>query len=55
MCEPYGIRELSRTGRIAMVRGAKSTTVHEPEPESIARIHSTQGRRVEGELPFSSD
>ncbi len=56
MCEPYGIRELSRTGRIAMVRGAKSTTVHEPEPESIAKIHSTQGRRVEGrELPFSSD
>ena len=55
MCEPYGIRELSRTGRIAMVRGAKTTTVHEPEPEKIAKIHATQGRRVEGELPFSSD
>ena len=55
MCEPYGIRELSRTGRMAMVRGAKSTTVHEPEPERIAKIHATQGRRVEGELPFSSD
>ena len=56
MCEPYGIRELSRTGRMAMVRGAKSTTVHEPEPEGIAKIHATQGRRVEGrELPFSSD
>jgi acetolactate synthase-1/3 small subunit len=56
MCEPYGIRELSRTGRMAMVRGSKSTTVHEPEPEGIAKIHATQGRRVEGrELPFSSD
>ncbi|MCL6644840.1 MAG: acetolactate synthase small subunit [Dehalococcoidia bacterium] len=55
MCEPYGIRELSRTGRIAMVRGTKTTTVHEPVPEPIARIHEKQGRRVEGELPFSSD
>ncbi|MGI8926669.1 MAG: acetolactate synthase small subunit [Tepidiformaceae bacterium] len=56
MCEPYGIRELSRTGRMAMVRGAKVTTVHEPEPEKIARAHATHWRRVEGvELPFSSD
>jgi acetolactate synthase-1/3 small subunit len=55
MCEPYGIRELSRTGRIAMVRGAKTTTVHEPEPEKIAKFHASQGRRVEGDLPFSSD
>jgi acetolactate synthase-1/3 small subunit len=56
MCEPYGIRELSRTGRIAMVRGTKTTTVHEAEPEKIASIHARQGRRVEGvELPFSSD
>lgn len=55
MCEPYGIRELSRTGRIAMVRGTKTTTVHDPEPERIAKFHAQQGRRVEGELPFSSD
>jgi acetolactate synthase-1/3 small subunit len=56
MCEPYGIRELSRTGRMAMVRGSKSTTVHDPEPEGIAKIHATQGRRIEDrELPFSSD
>ncbi len=56
MCEPYGIRELSRTGIMAMVRGTKTTTVHEAEPEKIARIHQSQGRRVEGrELPHSSD
>ena len=30
MCEPYGIRELSRTGRIAMVRGAEDH--HRPRP-----------------------
>ncbi len=56
MCEPYGIRELARTGRMAMVRGPKTTTVQEVEPESIARVHATQGRRVAGvDLPFSSD
>ena len=56
MLEPYGIRELSRTGMMAMVRGAKTTTVHDVEPEKIARIHQSQGRRVEGrELPHSSD
>jgi len=55
MCEPYGIRELSRTGRMAMVRGAKTTNVHDKEPEKIAKIHASQGRRIEGELPFSSD
>ena len=52
----YGIRELSRTGRIAMVRGAKTTTVHEQEPEKIGKFHANQGRRPENvELPFSSD
>ena len=56
MCEPYGIRELTRTGTVAMARGTKTTTVHEAEPEAIARVHQSQGRRVESkELPFSSD
>ncbi len=55
MCEPYGIRELTRTGTIAMTRGQKTTTVHESEPEAIARVHQSQGRRVEADLPFSSD
>jgi len=57
MCEPYGIRELSRTGRIAMVRGAQTTTVHEKEPPGIATLHAQAGRRPsdETELPFSSD
>jgi acetolactate synthase-1/3 small subunit len=56
MLEPYGVRELSRTGRVAMVRGTKTTTVHEREPDKVAEIHSKAGRRVEGvDLPFSSD
>ncbi len=55
LCEPYGIRELSRTGAIAMTRGQKTTTVHESEPAAIARVHQSQGRRVEADLPFSSD
>lgn len=56
MLEPYGIRELSRSGRMAMVRGTKTTTVHEQEPEKIARIHQSQGRRVEGrELPHHTE
>jgi acetolactate synthase I/III small subunit len=55
MCEPYGIREMTRTGRVAMVRGTKTTTVHEQEPERIRQFHASQGRRVEGDLPFSSD
>jgi acetolactate synthase-1/3 small subunit len=52
---PFGIRELTRTGRIAMVRGSKTTAVHETESAELQRFHSESGRRPEGELPFVSD
>ena len=51
---PYGIREMVRTGRIAMTRGAKTTSVHEQEPAAAARFHHDSGRRPEGDLPFVS-
>jgi acetolactate synthase-1/3 small subunit len=46
---PYGIREMVRTGRIAMVRGNRTTAVHEKEPESAQRFHLESGRRPEEE------
>ncbi len=53
---PFGIRELTRTGRVAMVRGAKTTATHEAsEPVELQRFHHESGRRPEGELPFVSD
>ena len=51
---PYGIREMVRTGRIAMARGARTSSVHEQEPEAIARFHQESGRRPEGDLPYVS-
>jgi acetolactate synthase-1/3 small subunit len=52
---PYGVREMVRTGRVAMMRGAKSVAVHEPESERAQRFHSEAGRRPdEEELPFVS-
>jgi acetolactate synthase-1/3 small subunit len=52
---PYGIREMVRTGRIAMVRGTRATAVHEKESETAQRFHSEGGRRPdETELPFVS-
>lgn len=50
----YGIREMVRSGQIAMARGAKTTSVHETESPAAARFHHDSGRRPEGELPFVS-
>ena len=52
--KPFGIRELTRTGRVAMVRGATTTAVHETESAEVQRFHSESGRRPEGELPYVS-
>ena len=52
---PYGVAEMTRTGRIAMLRGEETTAVHEPEPVELQRFHQESGRRPEGELPYVSD
>lgn len=52
---PYGILELVRTGRIAMIRGPQTNAVHELEPDAVLRFHTESGRRPEGELPYVSD
>jgi acetolactate synthase-1/3 small subunit len=52
---PYGILELVRTGRIAMMRGPQTNTVDEAESEAVLRFHTESGRRPEGELPYVSD
>jgi len=51
---PYGIREMVRTGRIALARGARTTATHQHEPEALRRFHQESGRRPEGELPYAS-
>lgn len=51
---PYGIREMVRTGQIAIARGAKTTSVNEPESTATARFHQESGRRPEGDLPYVS-
>jgi acetolactate synthase-1/3 small subunit len=51
---PYGVREVARTGRVAMARGAVSTSV-EPEPAEIRQFHRREGRMPQKALPFVSD
>ncbi|MGI8554418.1 MAG: acetolactate synthase small subunit, partial [Dehalococcoidia bacterium] len=51
---PYGIREVARTGRIALARGAGSTSV-EKEPAAIQQFHRLEGRMPQKPLPYVSD
>jgi len=51
---PYGIREIVRTGRVALARGVGSTTV-EAEPAEIRQFHRREGRMPAKPLPFASD
>lgn len=54
LLRPYGIRELARTGRIALTRGGGSTRV-EPESRDVQQFHAHEGRMPEEALPFVSD
>jgi acetolactate synthase I/III small subunit len=51
---PYGIREMVRTGRIALARGSHVTALHLHETPEAQRFHIESGRRPEGELPYVS-
>ena len=51
---PFGIRELVRTGRVAMVRGPQTTAVNERESAEMERFHHESGRLPEGDLPYVS-
>ncbi|MSQ41511.1 MAG: acetolactate synthase small subunit [Dehalococcoidia bacterium] len=52
---PYGVLESVRTGRVALVRGERTTAVHELEAAGAQRFHTESGRLPEGQLPYVSD
>ena len=54
LLRPYGIREIARTGRIALARGIGSTTV-EKEPAEVHQFHVRAGRMPQKALPYVSD
>jgi acetolactate synthase I/III small subunit len=54
LLRPYGIREIARTGRIALARGAGSTTVESETPE-VHEFHTREGRMPQRALPYVSD
>jgi acetolactate synthase-1/3 small subunit len=51
---PYGIREIVRTGRVALTRGVSSTSV-EIEPADVRQFHQREGRMPARALPYVSD
>ena len=51
---PYGVREIARTGRIALARGPLSTSV-DAEPADVRSFHRREGRMPQKALPFVSD
>ena len=51
----FGVLEMVRTGRVAMLRGEQVTAVHdEAEPAEVQRFRTESGRRPEGQLPYVS-